>query len=292
MLDMDRTEIEAVVLESSISSTGRNSSVWGKSLSNGFMMHQTTSQCCKCCCFQPNIDWTVHEYNANVDINVVKDNQLSPVIFSVKEDADYWGRCISYCYPGYRPTTYSVQSVGDDTEMRTIIRHQKTRTCPISALIGWGDNGHPLRIPCCCYLPYLDTFDAVTNEKLGSTKVLCDCAPLCCPKYAVFDAYDKPVYLLQPDLCCYDQCYQCPKCEDKAKCCFIPFYIRDFETKEKCGDEDVAIVDLYIGMKHELCTKQNLYAVKFPASATDANKATLMGATLLYDITLNEQVNA
>lgn len=160
----------------------------------------------------------------------------------------------------------------------------------MSVLLGYNEGG-PARVPCCCYLPYLNTFDGITNEKLGSTKAICNAEPLCCPKFVVFDASDKPKYLLQPDLCWYNQCYDI-KCDGEgAKCCYVPFYIRDYVSKEKMGDDEVAIIDLYIGLRHELCTKQNLYAVKFPETATDADKATLMGATLIYDVTLNEQTN-
>ena len=85
----------------------------------------------------------------------------------------------------------------------------------------------------------------------------------------------------------------CPKCNcgEKTKCCYVPFFIRDYNTEEKLdpNDDDVAITDLYIGLAHECCTKKNLYSVKFPSTATDADKATLLGATLLYDITINEQ---
>ncbi len=49
------------------------------------------------------------------------------------------------------------------------------------------------------------------------------------------------------------------------------------------------IVDLWNGLKKEFCSKKNLYGVKFPPGITDEMKATLMGTTLLYDITLIEQ---
>jgi hypothetical protein len=84
----------------------------------------------------------------------------------------------------------------------------------------------------------------------------------------------------------------CPKCKwGGTKCCYIPFYIRDYHSEEKLDpdDGDVAIIDLYIGLKHECCTKKNLYSVKFPSVANNADKATFIGAALLYDMTLNEQ---
>ena len=261
--------------------------LWNNTSPEGFLMHQTTSQCCRCCCLQPNIDWTVHGYKKDLEATMDKD-KLPPELYSITEDAGYWGRTFSFCYPGFRSTTYSVQSSDGNSE-EVLVKHKKSISCPINALLAYSDNG-PVRIPCCCFLPYLETFDGRTDQKIGSTKVLCNWKPLCCPKFGIFDADDKPKYLLEPNLCCYDQCYECPTCDKGAKCCFIPFYIRDYDTKERLGDDDVAIIDLYVGMKHECCTKRNLYGVKFPKVMTDAEKATMMGATLIYDITINEQM--
>lgn len=209
----------------------------------------------------------------------------------------YFYRACSYCYPGSRSTTYSCGDTDDNATVTTapdnvLIRHEKNCSCPANALIGISDNG-PIRVPCCCYLPYIDTYDARTNTKLGSTKLLCNCKPLLCPKFAVYDHNNSPKYLIRPDLCCGNCCYKCPKCRSGAKCCFIPFYIRDYHSEEKLDPEDgdVAIIDLYIGLKHECCTKKNLYSVKYPSNADNSDKATLMGATLLYDMIINEQNN-
>lgn len=67
----------------------------------------------------------------------------------------------------------------------------------------------------------------------------------------------------------------------------MPFPIRDPHTFAKLGDSEVT--DLWAGFANEFCTRKNIYAVKFPAGATTALKATLIGATLLMDITLFEQ---
>ena len=177
-------------------------------------------------------------------------------------------------------------SLSDYSDMN--LRHEKNCSCPINAIVGCDDNG-PIRVPCCCYLPYIDTYDARTNTKLGTSRLLCNCKPLLCPKFALYDSQ------IRPDLCCFNCCYVCPKCEwsncGSTKCCYIPFYIRDFHSEEKVDpdDKDVAIIDLYIGLKNECCTKKNLYSVKFPSTATTADKATFIGATLLYDMTINEQ---
>jgi hypothetical protein len=39
----------------------------------------------------------------------------------------------------------------------------------------------------------------------------------------------------------------------------------------------------------ECCLQKNLYACKYPHVFTEAEKATMIGCTLLYDITLIEQ---
>ena len=38
---------------------------WPEQLQEGFALNQTTSQCCRCCCFQPNIHWRVFSYKVN-----------------------------------------------------------------------------------------------------------------------------------------------------------------------------------------------------------------------------------
>jgi len=271
---------------------------WPVELTEGFSLNQTTSQCCRCCCFQPNIDWKVYPFQNNeTNFETIVSG---PHVWTIREDATFWGRTCSYCYPGARQTTYLCGVEEYDTSVdlnqspppinTSIIRHEKNCSCPINAIVGCDDHG-PVRVPCCCNLPYLNTYDTRTNTKLGSTKLLCNCKPLCCPKFAVYDHTNRPKYLIRPDLCCCNCCYVCPKCQSGTKCCYVPFYIRDFETEEKLDptDGDVAIIDLYIGMKHECCTKKNLYSVKFPSTATAADKATLMGATLLYDVLINEQ---
>lgn len=78
----------------------------------------------------------------------------------------------------------------------------------------------------------------------------------------------------------------------RGKCFRIPFYIRNPQAPyEPVGD--AAITDMWAGMKHECCTNREMYAVKFPKDMKegdeDAIKKTVIGMTLLVDITLNEQ---
>ena len=46
----------------------------------GMMIYQKTSQCCRCLCCQPNIDWTVHDYvenwSADTQLNLGADSLL------------------------------------------------------------------------------------------------------------------------------------------------------------------------------------------------------------------------
>lgn len=257
---------------------------WNDSINDGFMMRQTTTQCCRCCCLQPDIDWTIHTYKSQQSSSLDK-HQLSTPVFNIKETATFWGRTCSYCYPAFRKTIYSVRK-GEDQEGEVVLKFQKSWSFPINFLLGYADNG-PIRCPCCCFLPYLETIDGKTNDKLGSAKVICDAHPLWCPKFAIYDESEQPMYKLQPDLCCYEQCYVCKRGKG-AKCCYMPFFIRDYHTGEREGDE-IALIDLYVGMTHECCTKRNLYSVKFPSKMKKSMKPTIMGAALLYDICLNEQ---
>jgi hypothetical protein len=45
----------------------------------------------------------------------------------------------------------------------------------------------------------------------------------------------------------------------------------------------------WAGWKHECCTKKDLYAIKFPAGASVATKATIVGGAHLLDISFMEQ---
>lgn len=258
---------------------------WPFELRQGFILSQDTSQCCRCCCLQPNINWTVGPYRDEPDIRSEMEQTLR-----IFEDATCCGRTCSYCLPAFRETSYTVYQ-GDDSTT-PLYRHKKDWTCGSSCLLAITDNG-PVRMPCCCCLPYLDSYEVATNRKIGSTRLICNCSPLWCPKFAVYNSLNEPQYLLQPDLCCCQQCIRCHcNCQNRStKCCYIPYHIRDYQTKEKLGDEATAMTDLWAGLRRECCTRRDIYAVKFPTSFSDDMRATMIGATLLYDITLREQEN-
>lgn len=252
------------------------------------IMKQHTSQFCRFCCCQPNIHWDLLDWQEGASYNALANR---PVRLHVKEEAPYIGRCCSYCYPGARSTTYTVYEGASD-QGRRLMTHEKSCTCPISFLILQGDGG-PVRCPCCCPpLPNLVTKDSA-GAVLGETKYVCD---MCCfiPKYDVFDSAGHRLYRIRPDTCCGGVCPRCRCCDGKGskKCLRIPFPIRDPETGERIGD--AVIGDLWAGLAAECCTQKNLYEIKFPKDSAfnrDPEKvmATLIGASLLIDLTVFEQ---
>lgn len=246
------------------------------------MMWQTTSQCCRCCCCQPNIDWTVHDRveNWNVDMEIPAGKMY------IKEDASWCGRTMAHCCPAGRATTYTVHA-GTTPDGEVLFRHEKPATCSNLPLIFYGDSG-PVRCPCCCFLPYLET-KGVDGELLGTSRYVCD-ACLFVPKYDVFDKDDNRVFRVRPETCCAGICVRCKCGGPKGKCCRIPFLIRQPDPPFDQID-DAAITDLWAGMKHECCTKRDMYEVKFPVGGNvqEAMKKVLTGTCLLVDLTFNEQ---
>eukprot|EP00746_Dinoflagellata_sp_MGD_P166950 gnl/MRDRNA2_/MRDRNA2_97202_c0_seq1.p1 gnl/MRDRNA2_/MRDRNA2_97202_c0~~gnl/MRDRNA2_/MRDRNA2_97202_c0_seq1.p1 ORF type:complete len:307 (+),score=48.82 gnl/MRDRNA2_/MRDRNA2_97202_c0_seq1:106-1026(+) len=256
----------------------------------GVIVKQHTSECCRCCCCQPNIDWDIHDFReGNYDGLFTESGKMF-----IKEESSWLGRCMSFQMPGHRATKYTVYEGGappKDTPPtgRVLFIHEKGCSCPVNVLIAMGDGGQ-LRVPCCFQpMPYLITKDA-NGTKLGTSKYVCDMC-LFIPKFDVFDANDQHVYRVRPEVCL--GC--CPKCNfggAKGKCMRIPFPIR--EPKEPYNQIKGAVIgDLWAGVKHECCTKKNLYELKYPpevvATNNQAMKATLFGTALLVDITTFEQ---
>jgi len=151
------------------------------------------------------------------------------------------------------------------------------------------DNG-PVRVPCCCCLPYIETIDG-NGQMLGRSEYICDMW-LCVPKYDLKDKNGTRMYRVRPETCCGGCCIKC-KCDGKkGKCCRVPFLVRQPDPPyAQVGD--AAIQDLWAGMANECCTQREMYQVKFPQDLNqkdpDAIKKTLTGMTLLVDITVNEQ---
>jgi len=257
--------------------------------SEGVMVRQLTSECCRPCCCQPNIHWTVHAYQHQIqDFDTV-----APTGVWIQEEAPYCGRCCSFFAPGSRKTTYrvledvppSVDTPVANKAGQAVYTFEKEGTCGQNVVVAITNNGI-VRCPCCCYLPYLDAKDRNGNL-MGRTEYLCDMC-LFVPKFQVLEADTKTVaYLVRPDTCVGGICVQC-KCDGvRGKCCRVPYYIRHPSTREKYGDAQIS--DLFAGFKNECCTKRNIYSVKYPDMATPAHKATLLATSLLIDIALVEQ---
>lgn len=265
----------------------------GTDLGQGVMVYQKTSQCCRCLCCQPNIDWMIHDW---VDNWGAESHPNLPVKMFIKENAPWFGRCWSHCWPGWRQTTYTVHA-GESEQGPVLFKHEKPATCSHCPLYPpFYSDGGPVRCPWCCCLPYLETKDAQGNL-LGTSKYVCD-ECIFVPKYDLLDKTGKRIYRVRPDVCCGGIC---PRCRSsgggKGKCFRIPFPVREPDPPyNPIGD--AAVTDLWAGMLHECCTNREMYSVKFPSNQAmisgggkdaDAIKKTLIGMTLLIDITLNEQ---
>lgn len=251
----------------------------------GVMVYQKTSQFCRCCCCQPNIDWTIHPYKddwAHTD-------QLE-TLMTIKEDAPYFGRCMSNPCPAARSTKYTVHR-GDSEQGHVLFTHQKSCTNSNCPVVMYGQGG-PVRCPCCCALPYLDTLDE-NGKTIGTTKYICD---MWCfvPKYSVSDASGDVVYLIRPETCVAGCCVNCKCNGQKGKCFRIPFLIRDPKPPH-APLKDAVITDLWAGGLNECCANREMYSLKFPAplqqnaKLAENMRKTLVGSTLLIDMSLNEQ---
>mmetsp|Transcript_17413 Transcript_17413/g.37878 ORF Transcript_17413/g.37878 Transcript_17413/m.37878 type:complete len:291 (-) Transcript_17413:420-1292(-) len=255
----------------------------------GVMLKQSTSECCRFCCCQPKIHWTLHPYSKSQGMAVSFDEVRQADVW-VQEDSGYWGRTCSWCAPGSRKTTYrTLHGNADDnapTSAHSELTHRKEGTCGINVIVGCSDQG-PIRCPCCCYLPYMDTVDK-NGQLIGKTSYVCD-AFLCVPKFKVEDANGQPWYRIRSDTCCFGCCVRCKCGGAKGKMCRIPFFIRDPHTHEPLDGSEAMITDLWAGFAHECCHRRNMYGLKFPSHATPQQKATLVGAALLMDLALFEQ---
>ena len=233
----------------------------------------------------------------------------------IHEESSFIGRCMSHCAAGFRGIKY-VQHSGpppgsimnenkswfscqcdettsglsdEDMKANIVATHEKGSSCGVFCC--W--------VPCVCNcfgLPYLTTKDGSTGTTLGTTKYVCD---LCCfiPKYDILDASDKKMYHLRPDTCFLGCCPRCRCGGDKGKCCRIPFILRNPSTLEpiksgatKNGKDVNSMVDvLWSGWANECCSQKNAYHVTFPNNVSAAEKAVLVGSTLLVDVTMFEQ---
>jgi len=254
------------------------------SVQDGFLVKQTMKGCC---CNAKN-EFTIHGY---VDDYSERDAPPQQVMFSA-ESAGCCLRCLSHFAPGCRATSFDMWRGEDGREkgVSHFLTHQKKRTNGRSCWVAEGDGG-PLRIPCCCNLPYLETVYA--NRKLGRTQYICDRC-LFVPKYDVF-VDNRHVYRIRPDVCLGGVCVKCQFQGGKGRCCAVPFYIRK-PTPDMQGEYEklnglkgkAEIVNFWSGGAKECCQRQN-YALKYPQNATLHEKATLMGSVFLIEMLEFEQ---
>ena len=232
----------------------------------------------------------------------------------IHEESGLVGRCLSHYAPGYRRIKY-VQHSGpppgsimsenkswfscqcedtpsdlseEDIKSNVVAIHEKGQTCGIHCCGCLMCN--------CCDLPYLETKDGSTGEVLGTTRYICD---LCCfvPKYDILDASGNKKYHLRPNTCVIGMCPECRCDGKKGKCCRVPFVLRDPSTLEPIssgatleGKPVRSMVDvLWTGWANACCSKKNAYHVTFPTEMTSAEKAVLVGSTILVDVTMFEQ---
>ncbi|GMH46209.1 hypothetical protein TrRE_jg8547 [Triparma retinervis] len=258
------------------------------------VLSQATSQCCRCLCFQPSINFTMTEGKSNVsNYDEVRQEQLDEVGGWIAEEATLCGRTMSSCFPGGRSTKWGEKSdefggIDPASHGKVIFTHEKDRTNGVSC--GLGDK----RCPCCCNLPYLETKDA-NGTPIGRTQYVCDSC-LCVPKFDVFDGMGRQTYRIRPDTCFGGLCVQCRCGGGGGKCFRVPFIIRDPVTHEPLkasgskggGEVKAQITSLWTGMKR-CCQKKDSYAIHFPEGASREMKATLIGSNILIDMAIFEQ---
>lgn len=276
------------------------------------LLAQSTSQCCRCCCFQNSINYVLAE----------QDNYepgMNPFAIDstgwIHEESSWCGRTWSWILPGCRAIKY-VQHHGPapasimaenkgwftcqtepvtknlyrrDRQSNVVVIHEKKCTCGYCFIFG------DLTFPVCnCFpLPYLET-KTPNGEVVGKTAYVCDA---CCfvPKYDVFKGGRK-IYRIRPDTCVFGLCVRCRCTGKKGKCFRVPFIVRQPDTKEPLASgatrwSHAQIDNLWTGWGNECCTLRDAYHVAFPADATVEDKLLLTGAALVIDVTMFEQDN-
>ena len=251
----------------------------------GVILKQLNSLCCRVLCCQPNLHWTIHPYHSGQTFGF-EDVHYNGVW--IQEDASWCGRTLSCAAPGSRATAFRTIAGVPDANAPPVasagrVTHSKGCTFGTSQLIAISDGG-PIYMPCCCFLPYLET----TDEKgtvLGRTEMEFNPC-LAVPMMGVRDASGRKIYTIKPDTCFCGLCVVCKCGGAKGKCCKVPFLIREPAPWYQTGQqvEDAAITDLWAGFANACCTRRMLWSVKFPSTASRATRAVLVGSAILLDI--------
>lgn len=264
--------------------------------SNAVIIQQETSMCCRCCCCQPNIDFKMQDYSADT---YAPGNEIQNTWAITEAAALYPGRCCSCMCAGARPTTWTVKNASGET----IMSHSKGMTCSHCPTICCLE-GELVKCPCCCCLPYMDTYDE-RQTKIGTTKYVCD-SNLCIPKFDVLDANEQRVARIRPDVCCCGCCMRCRTQPAGAaqqgqgrrrKRLRVPFVVRKPEEPWdpiQTPTGNAAITDLWTGLANECCTKKDVFTITFPpeqhfmGNDSTAMKKLLVGSTLLVQMLMYE----
>lgn len=229
----------------------------------GIMIQQDTNMCCRCCCCQPPIDFRMQGYSDSYEPGTDIE-----AWWYVREEAGYFGRCMSCCCPGARQTRWTVRQ-GTAPGGPVVMTHEKPMTMSHCPTVCITDGGDLVRCPCCCCLPFLTTRDA-SGRELGTSKYVCN-IPFCfVPQLDVVDAGGTRIFRVAPDSCCCGCCIRC-RCQRRGdqsgggrrRRFRVPHYIRSpEEPHEKLGD--AAITDLWAGVIRDCFTKREVYSLKFP----------------------------
>lgn len=269
--------------------------------SPGFVMKQKNSECCKCLCCQPNMQWSLHDYKEQFRVE-----EEWPIRYTMLEESSQCGRACSFCMPAHRTSKYfmfqgdvNMPANGQASSLvgqhPVIMTHEKNCTCGVNMFLCFGQNGEQIRVPCCANLPYLTTRDA-SNNVIATTRVICQPC-VCVPKFTLENSQGRVTHMISPDTCCGGMCVAC-QCGSGASTVRIPFFIRDISNTYMHLDNDAKISDMWSGLKKECCTRQNWYQIKYPAPddrTAHRNidivslRAGMIGAALLIDMALFEQ---
>lgn len=271
---------------------------------NELVLAQSTSQCCRCCCFQPSINWVLENSDNFQPGTNPFDLEIGGWIHEESSWCHRWWtalmpacRKIKYVHhSGKAPESITQENKGwfrcqtgpitkgmseEERNRDVIATHEKEQTCGICCLI----------FPLCFNLPYLET-KGPAGEKMGTTEYLCDMCPFV-PKFQVRDKDDQVKYLLRPDTCVAGACVMCRCGGGKGKCFRVPFIVRDPVTKEplkaNVQEGKAELTNLWSGWANECCMRKNAYYMAFPEGATTEDKLTLIGSTVLIDVVMFEQ---
>ena len=203
----------------------------------------------------------------------------------VSEDAPWGGRCYSCLAPGSRPTTLTYHAgpgLGPNPVQAPQGLHERSE--PVDRAGRRRTRPHPVLL-----LPSVPRHARRPRPEAGPLGVRAATACLFVPKYRVLGPAGEAWYAVRPDTCACGMCVEC-RCGGRgAKCCRVPFYVRHPETRAKLDGGNAVFVDLWAGWAAEMCTRRDLYEMKFPAGATSAQGRTLLGCAHLIDLTVKEQ---